>query len=205
MDDRSDVSMRFERFRKKAGLTQKQVADRLGMTPQNISKWETTYWDPTIEQVGEVASALGVAREDILGWYPRGSYPIVGRVAAGQPSEALEFDADERMRAPDDVAATAHASSFFLRVSGDSMDRLFPEGMVLLVDPAAEWHDRDIVVVNVNGYDATVKRIYLAGDTVVLHPESTNPEHVDIVIGATEQFRVVGRVLWAGYPKGWRF
>lgn len=204
--DRIDISKRLEHFRQRAEMTQRELAEKVGVSPQAVSKWESDdEWDPTIYRLRDVADAIGIAMEDLTGWYPKESFPKVGRVAAGQPSEAIALNAEDRMYAPQDIASDVHRSAFFLRVSGDSMNRIFPEGMALLVDPDEQWSDRDIVVVTVNGDDATVKRIFTAGNTVVLHPESTNPEYQDMTLSSGDDFRVIGKVVWAAYPRAYRY
>lgn len=46
--------------RKGMGLTQKQLADRLGTSPQNLAQYENGKRQPKLETLGKIASALGV-------------------------------------------------------------------------------------------------------------------------------------------------
>ena len=69
--------------------------------------------------------------------------------------------------------AESHPDGFFLTVSGDSMDKIMPNGSLVYFDKSAEVRSGDIVAVTVNGDDATMKRIFFAGDTIVLHPSSS--------------------------------
>ncbi len=201
---RSEIAKRLKQIRESMDIRQEDVAEPLGLTPQAISKWENSDWHPSLDLLVKIADAMGISFERLSGLYPSHAFPVVGRVAAGQPKEAIQIETDNLEQAPPDVAKDVHQGSFFLRVCGDSMDRYFPDGMLVLVDPKVEWHDRDIVVAQVGDCDATVKRIFDAGDTVVLHPESTNPEHSDIVTDS-ESFKVVGKVIWAMYPRGTKF
>ena len=96
--------------------------------------------------------------------------------------------------------ARDHPNGFFLTVSGDSMDKIMPDGSLVYFDKDAEVRSGDIVAVTVNGDDATMKRIFFAGDTIVLHPESNNPSHRDRSIDANDpdapNVRVLGKAVW---------
>ena len=53
-------------LRKAKGLTQKQVADRLGIVPKTVSKWETGHGFPDVSTVSALADILGVSEKTIL-------------------------------------------------------------------------------------------------------------------------------------------
>ncbi|NTW29627.1 MAG: helix-turn-helix domain-containing protein [Coriobacteriia bacterium] len=204
---RSETARRFQELREESGLGRSEVARRLGVTPQTIWKLENSDWNPTGRKMEEFALKLGWPLPRLAGIEP-GAFPLIGRVAAGQPLEAIPVE-DERHFAPPSITKRVHSDSFFLRVSGDSVDRIFPDGMIVLVDPHAVVKNNDVAVVNVNGYDATLKRIFFVGNSVVLHPESHNPEHRDLVFDDRSDdlsaFRIIGKVEWATYPERARF
>ena len=60
--------------------------------------------------------------------------PVFGRIAAGTPREAL-MQSDQTHDTPESLYAM-HKRSFWLIVSGNSMNRLFPDGSLVLIDPA---------------------------------------------------------------------
>ncbi|MEJ7459245.1 S24 family peptidase, partial [Staphylococcus saprophyticus] len=64
---------------------------------------------------------------------------------------------------------------FGLKVSGDSMDKEFRDGDVVIVEKDAVVENGQIAVVQVNGYNATVKRVRYEKDRIILIPESNNP------------------------------
>lgn len=53
-------------LRKSKGMTQKQVADKLGVVPKTISKWETGHGFPDISVLSELAGILGVSEKVLL-------------------------------------------------------------------------------------------------------------------------------------------
>ena len=53
-------------LRKSKGMTQKQVADRLGIVPKTVSKWETGHGFPDVSIISALADVLGVSEKIIL-------------------------------------------------------------------------------------------------------------------------------------------
>lgn len=53
-------------LRKAKGMTQKQVADMLGVLPKTVSKWETGHGFPDVSTVSDLAKILGVSSDTIL-------------------------------------------------------------------------------------------------------------------------------------------
>lgn len=53
-------------LRKAKGLTQKQIAERLGVMPKTVSKWETGHGFPDVSTVSALADILKVSEKTIL-------------------------------------------------------------------------------------------------------------------------------------------
>ncbi len=53
--------------RKRLGLTQKELAEKLYLSPQNISKWEKGACTPDIENLCRLADVLGVSVDNLVG------------------------------------------------------------------------------------------------------------------------------------------
>ncbi len=53
-------------LRKSKGMTQKQVAEKLGIMPKTVSKWETGHGFPDVSTVSLLAEILGVSEKTIL-------------------------------------------------------------------------------------------------------------------------------------------
>ena len=53
-------------LRKSRGMTQKQVADMLGVLPKTVSKWETGHGFPDTSLLAELAKLLGVSVDTLL-------------------------------------------------------------------------------------------------------------------------------------------
>ena len=62
-----DFGERLKNLRKAAGMTQQELADKLNVHLQTVSKWERGVSEPDISQLGEISSALGLSLEKLLG------------------------------------------------------------------------------------------------------------------------------------------
>ncbi len=53
-------------LRKAKGMTQKQVAEKLGVVPKTVSKWETGHGFPDVSALSALADILGVSERTLL-------------------------------------------------------------------------------------------------------------------------------------------
>lgn len=60
------IGEKIKAARQKIGITQKQLAERLGTSPQNLAQYENGKRQPKIETLEKIASALGVSEFDLL-------------------------------------------------------------------------------------------------------------------------------------------
>lgn len=114
--------------------------------------------------------------------------PLLGRIAAGQPLEAVEN--------PESISLADFTRSkevFVLQVKGESMqDEHIVNGDYVLVEKTNTARDGEIVVALVDGSEATLKRIYVEGSKVRLQPSNATMQPI-IVPAASVQ--VQGRVI----------
>lgn len=54
------------KLRKAKGMTQKQVAESLGILPKTVSKWETGHGFPDVSVLSDLADVLGVSERILL-------------------------------------------------------------------------------------------------------------------------------------------
>lgn len=69
----NDLGERIKKYRTERGLTQAQLAKRLYLTPQAISKWENGLSVPDAEMLKKLAQVLQVTPDMLLGVSPRGA------------------------------------------------------------------------------------------------------------------------------------
>lgn len=204
----TSIKDNIKRLRENAGLSQEELGDKIGKTRSAVSQYESGKIVPRMGVIEDLAAVFRVQKSEILGDQPkvipgaifptaspRATAPLLGRVHAGEAQEP-EILEDE-IELPHNVR-TAHPNAYFLQVEGDCMDKVYPEGCYILVDPDREPCNGSIAAVVIDGRDAVMRRLLRTSSTIVLAPESTNPEHKDLVIMANDEHTVelVGTVVW---------
>jgi len=115
--------------------------------------------------------------------------PLMGRIAAGRPVEALQN--------PETISLADFTRSkdvFVLQVKGDSMqDEAILDGDYILVEKTSVVRNGEIAVALVDGMESTLKRIYKEGDKVRLQPSNAAMQPVMVSAAAVQvQGRVIG-------------
>lgn len=118
---------------------------------------------------------------------------LLWRVPAGFPSPAEDY-IEGRIDLNRDLIRHPLAT-FYVRVTGDSMEPLIQSGAILIVDRMLETKDDDIVIARL-GDELCVKRLKIASDGAVLL-FSDNPNYQPIVIDEATNFEVWGKVQYA--------
>src|SRR5438270_1056715 len=115
--------------------------------------------------------------------------PLVGRIAAGQPIEAVENP--ETISLADFVRAK---DVFVLEVRGESMqDEHILDGDYVLVEKTKSAHNGDIVVALIDSTDATLKRFFREGDNIRLQPSNVAMKPIMVPAASVQiQGRVIG-------------
>ena len=114
--------------------------------------------------------------------------PLAGRIAAGQPVEAIETA--ETISLGDIIG---NREVFALEVRGDSMrDEHIVSGDYVLVERTKTAREGEIVVALVDGSEATLKRFYRDGTMIRLQP--SNAEMAPIFAPAAS-VAIQGKVL----------
>lgn len=64
--NQSNIGLFIQTLRKEKGLTQKELADRLGISDKAVSKWETARSMPDTSLLGPLCSELGISINELL-------------------------------------------------------------------------------------------------------------------------------------------
>lgn len=198
-------SKNLKYLRKKHDMEQIDLAKKLGRkSASSISEWEKGKYTPKMKTLSELARLFNVSINDLMEKdlsntkiqidpLPVTAIPVVAKISAGLPIYTEE-NIIEYTYIPSQMTRGGK-ELFGLKVSGDSMDKEFREDDVVIVEKDAVVENGQIGVVNVNGYNATVKRIRYSDDKIVLLPESNNNEHLPQVYTNDDEIKVVGKVV----------
>lgn len=116
--------------------------------------------------------------------------PILGRIQAGLPVLAEE-NQEGTMFLPREWVRGSNA--FLLRVAGESMigAHILPADLVL-IRSQTKAENGEIVVARVNGSEATLKRFHQLKNKVLLKPENSSFDPIEV---DQEDCEVVGKVI----------
>ena len=177
-------------LRAQSGMTQQEVAHRLGITRQAYSNYEAGLREPDYGTLCALADLFDCTADRLMGRPEAGGcarIPILGTVKGGFDRLAQqEYEGYE----PADVAAPDEY--FFLRVTGDSMAPQIQEGDLALVHSQDTIRSGQLGVVLLEDDEATLKRVVFSGKSVVLQP--FNSAYSPVVLHG-ESCRILGRVV----------
>lgn len=118
------------------------------------------------------------------------SIPVMGRIAAGVPIEAIQTQSHTIAVPPEMLGGGEH---FALEVRGDSMiDAGIFDGDTVLIQKQQTASNGEIVVALVDDEEATLKRLRRKGDSIAL--EAANPAYETRIFGP-DRVAVQGRLV----------
>lgn len=168
-------------LRKRQGLTQQQLADKLNMSRSAIGMYETGKREPEIEVLEAFADFYNVDMNTLTGRVPSPApipqgfqpmppmdeVPLVGKIACGSP-----ILAQQNVEGMVSVPTEWHAD-FTLVCDGDSMVPTFQDGDLVAIRIQPEVENGEVAAVRIDN-EATLKRVYLHDDYIELRPENAS-------------------------------
>ena len=188
-------------LRKRDGLTQAEVAARLGVDRSTYAKYENGQSEPNFEMLQKLADLFRSSADFLIGGTDHTSstsgtwVPVLGDVAAGIPIEAVENIVDYEEI---DTAMASNGKYYGLRIKGSSMEPRIREGDVVIVRQQEDADTGDTAVVLVNGESATVKRIKKEPDGglwLLPNNPAYDPQHYSPAEVADKPVRIIGKVV----------
>lgn len=203
------VGDRIRQVRQEQDVTQQELADYIGVSKQAVYKYENNIVTniPT-DKVDAIAKRLRVSPAYLMGWeeqpapaasreptVPPGFepmpamdvVPLVGRIACGTP-----ITAEENIEQMVCVPSRWH-STFTLTCKGDSMEPRIHDGDLVAIRSQPEVENGEIAAVLIDSEEATLKRVKIFDDHIVLEPE--NPMYKPLVFWGEEMntVRILGK------------
>lgn len=185
------------------GIDAPKLSAMIGLEKQAVYSWLKMKSFPSTSNLQKIIDELNVTSDDLLALHPatrKGLVPIplYGTVAAGLPIEMLPV---EDMKEAPARFVDDDPDAFMVKVHGTSMNRHIQDGEFALVSPRhTEPNERDMFLVTVNGYDATIKHVRKLENGVELVPDSYDPTHrpqvYDFGNNDTPTIKILGKVVW---------
>lgn len=201
-----NFSTKFKLLRAKSGLTQADIADKLGITGRAVGAWESGRSKPRLDKMAEIAVLFDTTVADLMGEdaseavRPNGAqYVTLPVLVAGHAGEFTdEFGPDEVADVPTSVLERVNdPDAYLMRVRGSCMNRRFADGENALLSPRCEPRNGDAVAAEYNG-EMILRSYYRGASTLVLSPDSYEDGYTDIVFDDPENAEVSfrGVVKW---------
>lgn len=121
--------------------------------------------------------------------------PVYGNISAGQPNWAEECLEGYLPIDPNIMNIINPEECFFLRVNGESMNKLIRNGAYALIRKQDVVENGEIAAVLVNGYDATLKKFTQHNDVIVLEPMSNDPSFQTQIYDKNTEIKILGKYI----------
>lgn len=184
-------------LRKQKRLTQKDMAKILGVARTTYSSYEQGRRMPDTDLQNTIADFFGVSLDYLHGRselreptkLPNNivsisdvipednSIPVLGRIAASAPAGLVSDYEGELFIQPSTIKRYGKKDLFALKILGDSMNRVIPDGAIAVVHRTCEWESGDICAVTINGDDATLKQVTKTDKGIKFTPLSFSKFH----------------------------
>lgn len=208
---------RLKELRKARGISQQKLATHLNVARSTVAMWETGASAPDYEALDKIADFFDVTTDYILGRTDDPHViqesvdfletvsarvrltttkigiriPVLGRIPAGIPIEAVE-DILDYEEIPDDWGRGGK-EYFALKIKGDSMYPKYLEDDVVIFLRADDCDSGAECAVIINGEDATFKKVIKQTNGVMLQPLNSGYEPMYFTFAEVENLPV--RVL----------
>lgn len=200
---------RLRFLRNEKGESLEKIAKFLNVTIQTISNYETEKRDMNPDTILKLSEYFGVSTDYLLGKSDARNNtsnidesdkkfymcPVYGQISAGQPNWAEECIEGRLPLDPDLMGIVNPEEHFFLRVNGESMNKVVRNGAFALIHKQDIVDDGEIAVVLVNGYDATLKKFTRQGDMIILEPQSNDDSFKTQVYDKNTPIKILGKYV----------
>lgn len=205
------LSRNIKRLRLSADMTQKELAEKIGVDRSAVTQWETGVSVPRMKALAKIARLFdttpGLLLEDddaapmpplhkLTPVASTATLPLrtLGKVHAGVMDDTDTAD-DTYIQVPAHVLSM-YPDAFVLLVEGDCMSHVIPAGSHIVVAPHKEPANGAIVVVRDEVYDAIMRKYYRGSSSLMLSPDSFSDAYEDMIITADEDISLIGVVVW---------
>ena len=194
---------RLNQIMEEKNISNAELCEITGIPKSAMSQYRSGSFKPKADRVYLIAKALGVSEAWLMGYdIPKEKIdnivpikkvryiPILGRIACGEPILA-EANIEGRLLLPEQVDA-----DFALVCRGDSMiDARIFNGDYVYIKQQPIVENGEIAAVLI-GEEATLKRFYKQGDTVILKPENSSLEPLVYTKDQLNEIRIIGKAVW---------
>lgn len=168
-------SKNLKKYMNEYNINNRELSDIVGVSESTVGKWLLKKAIPRMGIIEKLANYFNIEKSDLLEEksqeeipvrHAKGvRIPVLGRVAAGIPIEAIE-DVEDWEEIPESMAK--NGEYFALKIKGKSMEPRIIEGDIVIVKKQSYINSGDVAIVLVNGDDATIKQVTKSENGITL-------------------------------------
>ena len=198
-------AQRFSQALLSRNITAAELSRRLGVNEGTLSNYKKGTYEPKQRRLEAIATMLNVSIPWLMGAdVPMDSdstisniiplpktkmVPLVGTIACGEPILANE-NIEEMVPMPEHINA-----DFALRCKGDSMiNARILDNDIVYIRQQETVENGEIAAVLIDN-EATLKRFYRYGDTVVLRAENPNYKEFEYKKEQLNEIKILGKAV----------
>jgi repressor LexA len=192
-------------LREEKRLNQIELGKVINVSGQALGMYENEKRDLSTANVIKLAEFFNVSTDYLLGKSDKRNSdlkndklflaPVYGKISAGLPNWAEECLDGYLPIDPNLMNISSPDECFFLRVDGESMNKVLKNGSYALIRKTDFVEDGEIAVVLVNGYDATIKKFTKQGDIIALEPMSDDASIKTQIYTKDIPIKVIGKYI----------
>ena len=183
-------NLRF--YMRKFNYNQMTLAEKLGVSNTTVSTWCLGEKMPRMDKIDKMCQLFQCNRSALVEEHSDAPHarriPVYGNVIAGIPMEAIENIIDY-----EEIPEAWNGEYFALKVKGDSMTPIMRDGDVVISRRQPDAESGDIVIAQIDGHDATVKKLIKNVHGITLQP--FNPEYEPMFFNTGDQVTILGKVV----------
>lgn len=174
-DFKETFSQNLKKYMIQYEMNNVELSKALGVSESTVGKWLLKKAVPRMGIIEKLSILFHIEKSDLMENKDLASensnivkgvrIPILGRVVAGIPLEAIEDIEGWEEITP---RMAAGGKYFALKIKGNSMEPRLEEGDVVIVREQPDVDSGDTAIVLVNGFEATVKQVKKMPTGIVL-------------------------------------
>lgn len=196
-------SKNLKYYMEKYNKTRNDIAKITNVPYSTVSSWCNALYYPRIDKIEMLANYFNILKSDLVENKENKNEiqpllymcPVYGQISAGQPNWAEECIEGRLPIDPNMMNIVDPEECFFLRVNGESMNKLIRNGAYALIRKTDWVENGEIAVILVNGFDATLKKFSKQGDLVVLEPMSNDSSFQVQIYDKNTPIKILGKYI----------